>query len=119
MVPASSQIDLAVLRADLISRAAEVATTLLGKPNGALSSRRELRFGNRGSLTVATAGEKAGCWYDHENGAGGDLLRLIQRVRGGDFAYRDHRRPEDHRFCANPDHHLVDAPDLHVRIKRE
>jgi putative DNA primase/helicase len=83
---AGSQIDLAVLRANLISRAAEVATTLLGKPNGALSSRRELRFGNRGSLTVATAGEKAGCWYDHENGAGGDLLRLIQRVRGGDFA---------------------------------
>jgi putative DNA primase/helicase len=83
---ASSQIDLAVLRANLISRAAEVATTLLGKPNDGLSSRRELRFGNRGSLTVATAGEKAGCWYDHENGVGGDLFGLIQRVQGGDFS---------------------------------
>jgi putative DNA primase/helicase len=82
---AGSQIDLALLRASLISRAADVAITLLGKPNDALSSRRELRFGNRGSLAVATAGEKAGCWYDHENGAGGDLLQLIQRVHGGDF----------------------------------
>src|SRR5262245_20135073 len=85
-VMAGSQIDLAVLRANLISRAAEVATTILGKANGALSSRRELRFGNRGSLTVATAGEKAGCWYDHENGVGGDLFGLIQRIQGGDFS---------------------------------
>jgi putative DNA primase/helicase len=82
---AGNQIDLAVLRANLIGRAAEVAITLLGKPNEALSSRRELRFGNRGSLAVATAGERAGCWYDHENGAGGDFIDLIQRQRGGGF----------------------------------
>jgi putative DNA primase/helicase len=81
-----NQIDLGGLRANLIRCAAEVAITLLGKPNGALSSQCELRFGNRGSLTVATAGEKAGCWYDHENGVGGDLFGLIQRVQGGDFS---------------------------------
>lgn len=83
---AGSQIDLAVLRATLVSRAAEVATTLLGNPNGVLSSRGELRFGTWGSLAVATAGDKVGCWYDHEHGVGGDLLSLIQRFHGGNFA---------------------------------
>jgi len=47
-VMAGSKIDLAVLRANLISRAAEVATALLGKPNGGLSSRRETAVREQG-----------------------------------------------------------------------
>jgi len=69
----------------LNARAAEVAITLLGKPNHQLSSKQELRFGRKGSLAVATDGAKAGCWYDHENGTGGDLIDLIKHVQGATF----------------------------------
>jgi putative DNA primase/helicase len=58
----------------LKARAAEIAIALLGEPNHMLSSRRELRFGRKGSLAVTTAGPKTGSWYDHENGVGGDLF---------------------------------------------
>jgi hypothetical protein len=49
------------------------------------SSKRQLRFGRKGSLAVTTAGPKTGSWYDHENGVGGDLFSLIRRNRGGGF----------------------------------
>ncbi len=72
-------------RAALVQCAAEVAIHVLGQPNYALSSDHELRFGNRGSLSVATAAPKSGLYYDHEKGEGGDLLDLIQRQFGGSF----------------------------------
>jgi putative DNA primase/helicase len=81
----SQGFDIAALRGDLIECAADVAMALLGEPNRALSSKRELRFGRKGSLAVAIQGQKAGCWFDHENDAGGDLLDLVQRERGGSF----------------------------------
>ena len=56
-----------------------VAQRLLGEPNKALSHGHELRFGNRGSLSVDT---KRGVWHDHESGEGGGVLALISRVRG-------------------------------------
>jgi putative DNA primase/helicase len=77
--------DLTLLRAALMGRAAELAVALLGEPNRAMSSKRELRFGRHGSLAVAIAGPKAGLWHDHEAGTGGDMLSLIARERGGDF----------------------------------
>jgi hypothetical protein len=73
------------IRAALADRATEVATALLGKPNHRLSSKQELRFGGRGSLAVVIAGKKAGSWYDHEKGVGGNLFTLIRRTVGGDF----------------------------------
>lgn len=73
------------IRSVLADRAAEVATALLGKPNHRLSSKEELRFGSRGSLAVVIGGRKAGSWYDHENGVGGDLFTLLRRTIGGDF----------------------------------
>jgi putative DNA primase/helicase len=69
----------------LTARAAEVAIAVLGEPNRQLSSTRELRFGRKGSLAVVTDGTKAGWWYDHENGNGGDIIDLIERVRGVNF----------------------------------
>jgi len=39
--------------------------------------RTEWRFRSRGSLAVAIAGPKRGCWFDHEAGRGGDALDLI------------------------------------------
>jgi hypothetical protein len=56
---------------------------LLGPPNRALSSRRELRYGNNGSLAVTIAGKGRGQWYSFEEGQGGGVLDLIVRERGG------------------------------------
>jgi putative DNA primase/helicase len=75
-----------LMRTELACRAAELAEVLLGQPNRQLSSKRELRFGRKGSLVVAIAGPKAGNWFDHENDIGGDLLDLIRRQNGGGFA---------------------------------
>ncbi len=55
-----------------------VARRLLGEPNKALSHGHDLRFGNRGSLSVDT---KKGVWHDHESGEGGGVLALIRRER--------------------------------------
>ncbi|QXM24336.1 toprim domain-containing protein [Elioraea tepida] len=76
--------DTETLRAALRARAAEVAEALLGTPT--FRSRSELRWGRRGSLSLAVAGERAGLWHDHERGEGGDLFDLIQRSRRCDFA---------------------------------
>ena len=59
--------------------AADVARALLGEPNAAVSTRAELRYGGRGSLTVHIAGPRAGTWRDHEQDEGGGLLDLIAR----------------------------------------
>jgi putative DNA primase/helicase len=80
-------IDLTCVRAALSSRAAEFAVVLLGEPNRAMSSKRELRFGRHGSLSVVISGPKAGMWHDHQIGSGGDMISLIMRERGG--AFRD------------------------------
>jgi hypothetical protein len=56
-----------------------VARELLGEPNRAMSSKKELRFGTRGSLAVDL---KKGTWFDHEAGEGGGLLDLITRETG-------------------------------------
>ena len=60
-----------------------VAIALLGEPNAALSSERELRYGRRGSLAVHIAGPYAGTFRDHEANEGGGVLKLVQRERGG------------------------------------
>ena len=69
----------------LVDRAPELAIALLGHPNAALSSKQELRFGTNGSLAVVVAGPKAGSYFDHENGVGGDLLTLAMHTRGCGF----------------------------------
>ena len=65
----------------LYERAAEIARALLGHENVAMSSKRELRFGRKGSLAIVVAGQKIGVWYDHQAGEGGDLVDLIRRER--------------------------------------
>src|SRR3954454_22520940 len=77
--------DLDDLRAELVAREREVAEELLGEPNRKLSSRGELRWGSRGSFSLALRGRKRGLCFDHEAGEGGDLLWLIRRQRGGRF----------------------------------
>ena len=73
------------LKAALTARAAEVAVYCCRDPNRAMSTPRELRFGRKGSLSVEIAGDRAGVWFDHETGEGGDLLALIQHVTGCGF----------------------------------
>jgi hypothetical protein len=65
---------------ELADRAETVVIALLGNPTG--RSKRELRFGKRGSLGVRLDSAKRGQWFDHELGVGGDLLHLIARERG-------------------------------------
>jgi hypothetical protein len=74
------------MRSIVTTRAAEIAMDLLGEPNCQLSCKRELRFGRKGSLAVVTNGPKAGAWYDHEHGIGGDLIDLIEHVHGVTFS---------------------------------
>ena len=53
-----------------------VARELLGEPNAALSSKRELRWGSRGSISVDL---EKGVWMDHEAGEGGGVLDMLLR----------------------------------------
>lgn len=56
-----------------------------GEPNCALSTRREMRWGSRGSFGLVIDGPKAGLWFDHELGRGGDIIDLIKLERGCNF----------------------------------
>jgi hypothetical protein len=102
-------IDINALRRALAERAREVATGLLGEPNPARSNKGELRFGNRGSLAVLVAGEKAGCWFDFENGDGGNLLALIQKVERISFPHAIQRAQE---MIGGARHQLTYRPSL-------
>jgi putative DNA primase/helicase len=67
---------------NLAHHAKAIARAFLGEPNKTLSTNMQLRFGTNGSVAVEIAGEKAGTWYDHENGVGGGMMELIQRQKG-------------------------------------
>ena len=64
----------------LTERCEEVSVALLGRPSS--TSDRELRFGKHGSFALRRDGAKRGCWYDHERGEGGDMLKLLAREHG-------------------------------------
>jgi hypothetical protein len=59
----------------------QVARILLGEPNKSLSSRGELRYGNKGSLSVDLS---KGTFFDHERNEGGGVLDLVRRETGED-----------------------------------
>lgn len=64
-----------------------IARSLLGDPNAQLSSKTELRYGKRGSLSVDLA---KGTWFDHETNVGGGVLDLVTRLTGLDGVDRSH-----------------------------
>jgi putative DNA primase/helicase len=77
-----------------------VARELLGEPNADLSSRDELRFGNRGSLSVDLT---KGTFHDHEVGKGGGLLDLVQGQKRLDKdAAKEWLRQRGHISAAEP-----------------
>ena len=65
--------------AELIAIIEPVVRRLLGEPNRKLSTKTELRFGARGSLSVDL---EKGTFFDHEIGQGGGVLDLIGRETG-------------------------------------
>lgn len=73
----TDRISLPDVAAALNERMEDLALHLLGEPNRTLSTREQLRYGNKGSVAVDIAGDKTGKWYDHESGIGGDGLELI------------------------------------------
>jgi putative DNA primase/helicase len=81
----TSQFDLEDLRAALNGRAADLATYLIGNPNRHMSSKRDLRFGRHGSMSVVVAGPKIGSWFDHETDEHGGMFDLVMRQQNGSF----------------------------------
>ncbi len=55
-------------------RVEAIARKLFGEPNRRLSSRRDIRFGQRGSLSVAL---DRGVFHDHEAGVTGGMLDMV------------------------------------------
>ena len=62
-----------------------VVQSLLGTPNVSLSSKKEMRYGSKGSLSICLAGDKRGTWFNFETGEKGNLLHLIQTSLNLDF----------------------------------
>ncbi|MEJ0020707.1 MAG: toprim domain-containing protein [Acetobacteraceae bacterium] len=73
------------LVAALRARIDDLARALLGDPNKAMSSKRELRFGSKGALCVWIAGPKRGGWADFSGDAKGSPLGLIRFAQGCEF----------------------------------
>lgn len=78
----SNPASVADLAARVNYRMADLAQALLGDPNPAHTTKTQLRYGSKGSLAVEVAGPRAGRWYDHEAGVGGDGLELIKHHKG-------------------------------------
>ena len=62
-----------------------VVESLLGAPNPHLSSKKELRYGSKGSLSICLQGDKRGTWFNFETGEKGNLLHMIQTELNLDF----------------------------------
>jgi putative DNA primase/helicase len=63
-------------RDELRAIAPEIVKSFLGEPNRKLCTRRQWRWGRKGSFAVNVAGDKQGLWYDHETQIGGDILQV-------------------------------------------
>lgn len=72
--------------ADWAAMMEPVACDLRGEPNARLSNPRELRWGTKGSLTVALSGDKPGTWFDFEANRGGGVLAFVECELGVDKA---------------------------------
>lgn len=78
----SNPASVADLAARINKRMADLARSLMGDPNLGYSTKCQLRYGTKGSVAIEIAGPRAGRWYDHEAGVGGDGLELIRHHKG-------------------------------------
>jgi putative DNA primase/helicase len=72
-------------RAALREVAPEIVMEFRGEHNRKLSTRKEMRWGAKGSFSLVIAGSKDGLWFDHEIGRGGDIIEFIKIERGCSF----------------------------------
>src|SRR5262245_57575535 len=72
-------------RAALREVAPVIIAEFRGEPNRTLSTPNEMRWGRNGSLALVTSGPKAGLWFDHEQGRGGDVIEFIKSECGCSF----------------------------------
>ena len=72
-------------RAALREVAPEIVMEFRGEHNRKLSTRKEMRWGSKGSFSLAIAGSREGLWFDHEIGRGGDIIEFIKIERGCSF----------------------------------
>lgn len=75
--------DLDQLRQAATARIEDLAVSLLGQPTS--RDQKELRWSNEYDTVVAISGKKRGLWYDFSNSEGGDVIKLVQEVRGCGF----------------------------------
>ncbi len=66
---------------ELVRAMGPVARELLGDPTEENKTKRQLRFGNRGSMAVDLG---KGTWHDHEANKGGGVLDLVREQRSLD-----------------------------------
>ena len=79
------QYDASIISQNLTDHAEVVIESLLGKPNPALSSKANYRYGTHGSLSFCLTGDKRGTWFNHETNEKGNLLHLIQKTYNLNF----------------------------------
>ena len=72
--------------ADFAALLPDVARRLLGEPPRIEAGGETWRYRGRGSLAVHVGGARAGTWRDHEAGAGGGTLALIEHAAQTDKA---------------------------------
>jgi predicted P-loop ATPase len=75
--------ELEEIRQAVLDNGETIATYLLGQPNKFLSSKNDLRWGDKGSMAFTPS---KGMFFSHEDGIGGDILGLIRREKQLDFA---------------------------------
>jgi putative DNA primase/helicase len=69
-------------REELRGMAEQIVQSFLGEPNRSLSTKRQLRWGRKGSFALNVAGDKEGLWFDHENEIGGDIIDFVKEQLG-------------------------------------
>jgi hypothetical protein len=88
-----------------------VARALRGEPNASLSTKNELRFGSRGSLSVDL---RKGCWADHETGESGGALDFVKReTRTDQDGALDYLVKAGHIAPPDPDYGIVAKHDYY------
>lgn len=70
--------DIDKLQSGLTNQTENLCRQLLGDPNHQLSNTNQLRYGKKGSLSIALQGQYAGTWKNFETDESGNLIQLIQ-----------------------------------------
>jgi putative DNA primase/helicase len=70
------------VREELSGMAEQIVRSYMGEPNRHLSTKRQLRWGQKGSLKLDLTGPFKGLWFDYENDVGGDIINFLKEHLG-------------------------------------